>query len=102
RSRCSHRLARFRSRFQVHSPGRTPTSEHALRLEAIVFEHAFRLGQLYPAASATEETTRDPVLRRLARCATDMRSPPGQRLRVLLGAAMLAVEELYPPAASAG
>jgi len=78
------------------------TSEHALRLEAIVFDHAFRLGQLYPASSATDETTRDPILRRLARCATDMRSPPGQRLRVLLGAAMLAVEELYPPAVSAG
>ena len=78
------------------------THEHAHLLEAIVFEHAFRLGQLYPAASATDETTRDPILRRLARAATDMRSPPGQRLRVLLGAAMLAVEELYPQQSPAG
>lgn len=78
------------------------TNEHALLLEAVVLDHAFRLGQLYPAASATEETTRDPILRRLARAATDMRSPPGQRLRVLIGAAMLAVEELYPPQSRAG
>src|SRR5690606_25888844 len=78
------------------------TNEHALMLEAVVFDHAFRLGQLYPAASATDETTRDPILRRLARAATDMRGPPGQRLRVLLGAAILAVEELYPTASPAG
>lgn len=75
--------------------------EHAALLESIIFAHAFRLGQLYPAHPQTEEAMHDPVLRRLARAATDMRSAPGQRLRVLLAAASQALEELFPtPAGS--
>src|SRR5690606_13485883 len=56
------------------------THAHTSLLESIVFDHAFRLGQLYPALPRTEEAVRNPVLHRLARAATDMRTPPGQRL----------------------
>src|SRR5690606_19305847 len=72
------------------------TNAHTSVLESIVFDHAFRLGQLYPALPRTEEAVRNPVLHRLARAATDLRTPPGQRLRVLLAAAIQALEELYP------
>lgn len=77
-------------------------NEQTAILESIVFAHAFRLGQLYPASPDTEAAMGDPILRRLARSATDMRTAPGQRLRVLLSAAIQAVEELSPPPAAAG
>jgi len=78
------------------------TNAHTSVLESIVFDHAFRLGQLYPALPRTDEAVRNPVLHRLARAATDMRTPPGQRLRVLLYAAIRALEELYPPQMASG
>src|SRR5690606_4170392 len=76
------------------------TNAHASMLESIVFDHAFRLGQLFPPLPRTDEAIRHPVLHRLARAATDMRTPPGQRLRILLSAAIQALEELYPSPAN--
>src|SRR5690606_15563333 len=73
------------------------TNAHTSVLESIVFHHAFRLGQLYPPLPNTEDAMRNPILNRLVRAATDMRTPPGQRLRVLLSAANQALEELYLP-----
>src|SRR5690606_22175415 len=78
------------------------TNAHPSVLESLVFDHASRLGQLYPALPRTEEAVRNPALHRLARAATDMRTPPGQRLRVLLSAAIQALEELYPPPTATG
>lgn len=76
------------------------TNEHGSILESVVFAHAFRLGQLEPAFPRTADAMDDPVLRRLARTATDMRTPPGQRLRVLIAASAQALEELFPVATS--
>lgn len=69
--------------------------EHADLLQAIVFAYAFRLGQLWPAWPSPPPTEEHVALRRLVRAATDLRSPPGQRLRVLLAASVQALEELY-------
>lgn len=69
--------------------------EHADLLQSIVFAYAFRLGQLWPAWPSPLPTEEHVALRRLVRAATDLRSPPGQRLRVLLAASVQALEELY-------
>lgn len=68
-------------------------------VEHAVFAHAFRLGQLWPP-SPPSPTGSSRSLKRLARAAADLRSPPGLRLRVLLAASLQALEELFPPNAA--
>lgn len=70
--------------------------EHADLLQSVVFSYAFRLGQLWPALPSPLPPSEHATLRRLIRAATDLRSPPGYRLHVLLAASVQALEELYP------
>jgi len=68
--------------------------EHAEVVERIVFDYAFRLGQVWP--SSAHALPDAPAVRRLARVATDLRAPAAHRLRVMLLASLQALEELGP------
>lgn len=71
---------------------------YAAVAEHVIFDHGFRMGQLWPPIPDTEDALRNCALHRLAHAATDRRTPPGQRLRVLFAAAVQALEELFATA----